>query len=305
MWFSMRRHASITVALAIGLIIGVGVGLAWSSRDYLRARGIMLAEIVRPKVLSIDAERELLAGQSFKECADCPEMVIVSAGEFMMGSPADERDRFAKEGPQHKVSLKRFAVARFESTSEEWDACMLLSGCAWPAPEIGFGRGRQPVTNLNWDDARQYVAWLSRRTGKPYRLLSEAEWEYAARGGTQTAYPWGEEIGRNNAVCNGCGSRWDLKQTAPVGSFAPNAFGLHDMLGNVYEWVEDCWHDSYAGAPADGAVWTTGGNCDLRVLRGGSFLDAPISMRSAYRHGPPKGVRNFYIGFRVGRSLAH
>ena len=141
-----------------------------------------------------------------------------------------------------------FAVSKLEVTADEWDACVVLGGCTWPAPETGFGRGTRPVMNVSWDDAQQYVAWLSTRTGKTYRLLSEAEWEYAARAGTSTAYFWGNEIGNGNANCNGCGSQWDHRRTAPVGSFAPNAFGLHDMHGNVWEWVQDCMHEDYNGA---------------------------------------------------------
>jgi formylglycine-generating enzyme required for sulfatase activity len=144
------------------------------------------------------------------------------------------------------------------------------------------------------------VAWLSRITGKEYRLLSEAEYEYAARAGTQTAYPWGDEIGKNNANCKGCGSQWDGEQTAPVGSFAANGFGLYDLVGNVYQWVEDCYHDS--GAPADGTAWT-GGDCTGRVVRGGSWGDFPVSLRSANRGRLISALRIDGLGFRVGRTL--
>jgi formylglycine-generating enzyme required for sulfatase activity len=230
-------------------------------------------------------------------------MVMVQAGELMMGSPKEEWGHSLSEEPQHKVSFKqRFAVSRFEITSEEWDACVLLGGCAWPAPETGWGRGRRPVMNVSWHDARQYVAWLSRRTGKTYRLLSEAEWEYAARGDKQWAYFWGAGIGKNNANCGNCGSQWDLKQTAPVGSFTANAFGLHDMHGNIWEWVEDCYHGNYNGAPTDGSAWTTG-SCEFRVVRGGSWLVRSESLRSAIRSRNTTGVRNSGLGFRVGRTL--
>ena len=143
---------------------------------------------------------------------------------------------------------------------------------------------------MSWDDAKAYVAWLSKLTGKSYRLLSEAEYEYATRAGTQTAYPWGNAIGENNANCNGCGSQWDNRQTAPVGSFAPNQFGLYDMVGNVWEWTEDCYHDSYGGAPSDGAAWTSG-DCSRRVLRGGAWYNTPDFLRSAHRSGSTSGVR--------------
>ena len=153
-------------------------------------------------------------------------------------------------------------------------------------------------------DAQQYVAWISKLTGKPYRLLSEAEWEYAARAGTQTAYSWGDEIGKGNANCNGCGSQWDGRQTAPVGSFAPNAFGLYDMHGNVWEWVEDCYHDNYDGAPTDGSAWTAVGDCTYRVVRGGSWQDLPSDLRAANRHRRHSDViQRKELGFRVVRTL--
>jgi formylglycine-generating enzyme required for sulfatase activity len=185
-------------------------------------------------------------------------MVVVPAGEFMMGSPETERGHKADEEPFHRVTLsKAFAISKFEVTFEQWEACVGLGGCTYELPDLNFGRGSHPVINIGWHDAKQYVAWLAQRTGKPYRLLSEAEGEFAARAGSQTSFPWGEDIGRNNANGQDCGSQWDNRRTAPVGSFARNAFGLHDMHGNVWEWVEDCWHISYQNAPTDGSAWTT------------------------------------------------
>jgi formylglycine-generating enzyme required for sulfatase activity len=143
---------------------------------------------------------------------------------------------------------------------------------------------------------------LSRKTGKPYRLLSGAEFEYAARAGSQTAYPWGNDIGKGNANCDGCGSRWDGKQTAPVGSFAANAFGLYDMVGNVWQWVQDCYHDHYIGSRGDGSA-STRGACSSYVVRGGSYLYGPQNLRSARRFGYAAGSRNSILGFRVGRTL--
>src|SRR5262249_17947659 len=155
----------------------------------------------------------------------------------------------------------------------DWDACSAYGNCD-QISDNGWGRGPQPVINVTWDDANRYVSWLSRITGKHYRLLSEAEYEYAARAGTSTAYPWGNDIGKNQANCNGCGSMWDNKQPAPVGSFASNDFGLYDMVGNVGQWVEDCFHPNYEGAPTNGSAWTTG-DCRRRVVRGGSWTDDP------------------------------
>jgi formylglycine-generating enzyme required for sulfatase activity len=170
-------------------------------------------------------------------------MVVAPAGKFMMGSP--EGQGTDVERPQHEVTFANFAVSTFEVTFDAWDACVAYGDCP-PASDSGWGRGRRPV------------AWLSRMTGRTYRLLSEAEWEYAARAGTQTAYSWGDEIGEGNANCKGCGSQWDGQRTAPAGSFAANVFGLHDMHGNVWEWVEDCAHGNYSGAPEDGPAWTAG-----------------------------------------------
>ncbi len=244
-------------------------------------------------------------GDTFKDCAaDCPEMVVVPAGSFLMGSPASEPGHGSSEDPQHVVKIaKPFAVAKFELTFARWDACAGNGGCDARISDSSFGRGRQPVINVTWNDAKCYAAWLAKMTGKPYRLLSEAEYEFAARAGTRTAYPWGDTIGKNNANCNGCGSRWDDLQTAPVGSFLPNHFGLYDMVGNVYEWVDDCLHADYDGGPTDGSAWIADGSCNGRMIRGGSWADDPLDLRSASRPWSPATVRRNFIGFRVARSL--
>src|SRR5262249_7834856 len=159
------------------------------------------------------------------------------AGRFKMGSPDDELDRSDSEGPQHAVTVaKPLAVSKFEVTFDDWDACTAAFACA-QVPDH-WGRGQMPVINVSWEDAKAYVAWLSQVTGKAYRLLSEAEWEYAARAGTTTRYSWGDDAVAGDANCDGCGGGWKLQQTAPAGTFKPNAFGLHDMHGNVWEWVE-------------------------------------------------------------------
>jgi formylglycine-generating enzyme required for sulfatase activity len=256
----------------------------------------------RIQVLTAEAERALgPGGPPFKECSECPEMVVVPRGEFVMGSPGDESYN-SNESPQHKVIFgNRFAVAKFELTFEEWDACVHHGDCRSQI-RADWGRGRQPAINVSWDDAKTYVAWLSRITRKDYRLLSEAEWEYAARAGSQTAYPWGNEIGKGNANCNGCGSDSDKKRTAPVGQFPANKFGVHDMHGNVWEWVEDCFHENYNGAPTDGSAWNTG-NCGTRVVRGGSWYSSPQFLRSASRYRFTTVNRYLNLGFRVGRTL--
>jgi formylglycine-generating enzyme required for sulfatase activity len=243
-------------------------------------------------------------GESFKDCANCPEMVAVPAGSFMMGSPADEKERYDDEGPQHKVTVsKPFAVGKFVVTFDEWDACVSGGGCKRnPSPgDEGWGKGRRPVINVSWDDAQEYVKWLSQKTRKMYRLLSEAEWEYAARSGTRTRYFWGDSVGRNNANCNGCGSEWDGKMTAEVGQFRPNAFGLYDMAGNVWQRTEDCWNGNYNNAPDDGSALTTG-DCSERVLRGGSWANTTRDLRAAARDRFDwLNNRGRYAGFRVAR----
>jgi formylglycine-generating enzyme required for sulfatase activity len=259
-----------------------------------------------PHVLKAEAERALKPGEPFRECAkDCPEMVVVPAGEFIMGSPATGKGRLNDEGPQHRVTIARpFAVSKFDVTFTDWDVCVSVGDCPREA-DAGWGRGTRPVIYVSWHDAQVYRAWLSRMTGKTYRLLTEAECEYATRAGTTTAYYWGEEIGKGNANCNGCGSEWDNRQTAPVGSFPPNKFGLYDMLGNIWAWTEDCFQDDYVAAPADGSPWlgANGGHCSARVLRGGSWDSLPVNLRSAGRYWSSSDLRNSGVGFRVARTL--
>jgi formylglycine-generating enzyme required for sulfatase activity len=255
--------------------------------------------------LSPERERTLRPGDSFRESAIGPEMVVVPAGEFMMGSPSSEAGRPDNEVPQHKVTFARaFAVSRFVVTFDDWDACVANGGCkGYRPPDQDWGRGSRPVINVSWNDAKAYAAWLATTIGKPYRLLSEAEYEYAARAGTRTAYPWSDAAGKGNANCNGCGSGWDNKQTAPVGSFDPNPFGLAEMQGNVWEWIEDCWHDTYEGAPDTGAPWTEDGNRNHRVVRGGSWSSVPRMLRSAARNRFAADRRDVNLGFRVARTL--
>ena len=249
-------------------------------------------------------EAERVRQSKFKDCVACPEMIVVPSGSFQMGSPPDESGRGDDEGPQHRVSIGyRFAVGVYEVTFSEWDACVESGGCNGYHPDDkGWGRGNRPVINVSWTDAQSYVDWLSAKTGHNYGLLSESEWEYVARAGTTTRYSWGNNIGHNRANCDGCDSRWDDDRTAPVGAFNANAWGVHDMHGNVWEWVEDCWNDSYVGAPSDGSAWTSG-DCGRRVLRGGSWFDYPRNLRSANRYGNTTEIRDLDDGFRVVRRF--
>jgi len=229
-------------------------------------------------------------------------MIVAPAGAFMMGSSTGEPQPKDNEGPQHPVTIaKPFAVSEFDVTFDDWDACVKVGGCPWYS-DSGMGRGRKPVIHVTWDDAQTYVAWLSRMTGAPYWLLTEAEWEYAGRAETATAYFWGPDIGVGNADCKGCGSRWDGKETSPVGSFGANRFGLYDMSGDVWQWVQDCYHASYDGAPQDGSAWTDG-DCNGRVARGGAWDDFAVYLRSAARVRVTFDDRNADLGFRIARTI--
>ena len=242
------------------------------------------------------------AGHKFRDCPGCPEMVVVPSGSFEMGSPSGEADRYDDEGPVHRVTFERpFAVGVYEVTFGEWEACVSGGGCGGHRPDDeGWGRGNRPVVNVSWEDAQAYVGWLSRKTGEEYRLLSESEWEYVARAGTTTRYWWGDDIGRNRANCDDCGDSYEF--TAPVGSFSANPFGLYDVHGNVWEWVEDCLNDGYRGAPTDGSAWESG-ECERRVLRGGTWNGHPRHLRSARRDRYTTGGRDYSAGFRVARTL--
>ena len=239
------------------------------------------------------------------------EMVTLPGGEFKRGDLSGSGTN--NEKPVHTVTVKPFKLSKFEVTFALWDACVADGGCAEYRPEdSGWGRGNRPVINVSWDDAHNFTDWLNGKTGGNYRLPTESEWEYAARAGSATEYSWGDDIGMNQAVCIECGSQWDALQTAPVGSFSANGLGLHDMHGNVWEWTEDCWKDDYKQIPKDGSAWTPpGGQCpDFpgRVIRGGSWGDMKVDLRSSARRGRPRssdisGVSFPDQGFRLAQDV--
>ena len=240
-----------------------------------------------------------------RDCPTCPVLVEIPGGDYVMGSPETEPGRESDEGPQRTVSVPRFALARTETTVDNWQACVDDGGCqTTPNPEFNAAStGNHPVVGVSWDDAQEFVAWLNTKVpGDIYRLPSEAEWEFAARAGSQTAYPWGEEWDpdRANGV-SGIGEGY-----VEVGSFPSNDFGVHDMIGNVWEWTEDCWHDSYEGAPAGGGAWMAenGGDCSLAVLRGGAwYVGTSGPAFRGPRLVPARRAASAMWGFRVARTL--
>lgn len=268
-------------------------------------------------------------GEVFTDCPDCPEMLLVPAGELTMGSPSSEEGRFDNEGPQHRVTIGYpLAVGKYEVTVGQFTqfvretGYVATSGCHhwtgvswdlvasynWKTP--GFAQtSSDPVVCVTWNDAKEYADWLSRKSGRSYRLLSEAEWEYASRSGTASPRPWGTDLSRDYAnygsdqCCQPYAQGRDQwMYTAPVGSFAPNRFGLYDMMGNVWEWVGDCWNETYANAPTNGSAWQSG-KCGERVIRGGSWYSDPRRVRSAVRYAFGQAVNRTKVGFRVCRDL--
>jgi formylglycine-generating enzyme required for sulfatase activity len=193
-------------------------------------------------------------------------------------------------------------LGKYEITFDEWEACAQELGCKEVPDDHGWGKGRYPIINLTYQDIGDYLAWISKKTGQTYRLPSEAEWEYAARAGTTTEYWWGDDVGKNNANCRKCGSKWSGHGSAPVGSFEANPWGFHDMHGNAWEWVADCWTPHYALAPTDGSA-RLDGNCKQPVTRGGSWYYFPKLSRSAYRYKNDVNVFSYNISFRVLREM--
>jgi formylglycine-generating enzyme required for sulfatase activity len=272
---------------------------------------VLAADEARP--LTAEAEKALKPGDSFRECPRCPEMVVVPAGRFIMGSPPDEEvspHTYKKgEEPQREVTIaKPFAVGKFEVTADEYRACLEDGECLDWGKTLKWPEGRKPMRSLTWYMAKGYLLWLSKKTGKPYRLLSEAEWEYAARAGTTTPYYTGKTITPEQAWFSHPDEGLAGGPTE-VGRFPPNPFGLYDMAGNVAEWTEDCAHNDYKGAPTDGSPWfeTHDGSwydCELRKARGGDWYDTHRYLRSAARGGVARsGSRHATVGFRVARTL--
>jgi formylglycine-generating enzyme required for sulfatase activity len=234
----------------------------------------------------------------FQDCPNCPKMVSLPPGRFTMGQGGGD----PSERPAHKVKIgRRFALGIYEVTYGEWKACVGAGECD-PLPKLKGAQDASPVRNVSWTDAQKYVAWLRDITRKPYRLPTEAEWEYAARANTATIYWWGNRIGVGRANCKNCGGDWNRKIPAKAGSFPANPFGLHDMNGSVWEWVNDCWNTTYNGAPRDGSSWDKR-NCQRHVLRGGSWRNSGDYAMSSSRFYYDSSVRYTANGFRVALTL--
>ena len=296
-WESTSLTGELVLRAGAKSATGTTVALA----EETRTRGLVPEAATRTARSEARPERPE-PGTSFRDCERCPELVVVPPGRFRMGSPEAERGRQANEGPVRDMEVVRtLAIGRFEVSFEEWEACLLDGGCdRWP-DDRGFGRGKRPVIDVSWDDAMRYAAWLSRKTGKPYRLLSEAEWEYAARAGSSTARPWGEALEAGKARCADCGKA-EGEGTAPAGAHGVNAWKLGDMLGNVWEWTADCYVPSLEKLPAEAAP-ATEGDCARRVMRGGSWLTSAKGVRSATRAPYPAGRRAANVGFRVATMV--
>lgn len=242
---------------------------------------------------------DLEPGTSFRECQDCPEMVVIPRGTFVMGS----RETKAEQPPRIVMIKKPFAIGKFEVTFAEWEACVKERGCDSRMPsDHGWGKVDMPVINVNFKMVEEYARWLSIKTGKTYRLPSEAEWEYAARGGSTTRFWFGDDPGKGQVNCRDCSTKWSKKGSAPVGSFKANPFGLHDMHGNAYEWVADCWNPNYQGAPKD-ARSRTDGDCTKRVIRGGSWYYFQRQARSSSRAKNAPNVKSYWLSFRLVREI--
>ncbi len=238
-------------------------------------------------------------GDVFKDCDNCPEMVVIPAGSYTMGDAKGKKN----QKPAHKVTIKGpLAVGRYEVTWDEFEACLADGACKRDPDDHKWGRGNRPVVNVSWNDTMDFVAFIAKKTGRPYRLLSEAEWEYAARAGSTTGYWWGNKLKKKYANCRKCGTKWSGKKSAPVGSFKPNKWGIYDMHANIWEWVSDCWNKTHAGAPADGSP-RTDGDCGRRSVRGGSWYYFPQLAKSPSRDSHPQQLWSYNIGIRMALPL--
>jgi|SRR5208337_3785262 len=250
-----------------------------------------------PATKNRDEAQTKPSGDFIQDCEDCPRLVQIPAGHYRIGSPKDEPGHERAEEPLTDITIaKPFAIGQFKVTFAQWDACAASGGCKYRPEDSSWGRGDRPVINVSWDDAHDYISWLRTRTKKSYRLPTEAEWEYAARAGSQGAYFWGDNISPSQANYN------NRKGTVPVSMFEKNKFGLYQVHGNLGEWVEDCWRDNYAKIPRDGTGYRSD-DCEKHVVRGGYWAFGPEQIRSASRGSGDHAIRSPLFGFRIARDL--
>lgn len=288
----MKFRLLIAAALAVTALSMPATVAAQGVYPQIAPKDIPRAPLLKPGQV-------LKPGDIFRDCETCPDMVVVPPGLYVMGDKSDKH-----ESPTRVIRFrKQFAIGRFELLHAEWQACVDGGGCTEKPDDHNWGKVRMPVINIDHAMVHNYTAWLSKLTGKSYRLPSEAEWEYAARAGSKGAYWYGEDVGENQVNCRKCGSPWSGIGNAPVGSFAPNPWGIYDMHGNAFEWVEDCWHENYEGAPKGPEAWVEP-NCQQRVIRGGSWYYFSRMSRSANRQKNPGAVKSYWLSFRVLRDLS-
>jgi formylglycine-generating enzyme required for sulfatase activity len=318
------RSRSIAFGSVFAMIVAATAAPTDDPSGWLKLRQIEFAKwmvrhpAVSPRLAEVSGSRI-----EIWDAPTAPKMILVHAGNFSMGSPVSEQGRNSNE-TQHPVTIRHdFAVGKYAVTRAEFaafvdatgfmsndaDGCFVYDGKDWNKSlsaswrQPGFEQfDNDPVVCVSWNDAQAYSAWLSQETGHHYRLLSESEYEFAARAGTTTAYWWGDQVDTGRANCGDCGSKWDKKSTSPVGSFQANPFGLYDMNGDVWQWLNDCWNDNYRGAPTDGSAWATG-NCERRVQRGGGWSNNSKYSRAALRSWDGAGIRYADNGFRLARIL--
>jgi formylglycine-generating enzyme required for sulfatase activity len=299
-----RRGGAMVLAVAALAGAVYMAPTAYRAFQDLSANQSQASAAVNPQPQAEDVYRQAASavparqpGEIIHDCENCPEMVVMAGGQFMMGSPAGEAGRHADEGPQRDVSVAPFALSKTEVTFAQWDACLAGGGCnGYSPPDGGQGRGARPVTNVSWEDAQAYVTWLnSRAEGAHYRLASESEWEYAARAGGTTPYAFGPQVTATQAT-------YQVRAPTAVAAHDANSFGLFDMHGNAAEWVADCYAPSYDLAPADGAA-VQSDDCSRRVYRGGGYADQAPALRAAARQPAQPDARSPEVGFRVARSL--
>lgn len=320
----MRIHSKIVVTLVATIILRATVAYADEASNWLasRQREFMKWQALHRAVLPKGGKRVSPPTEVWDAPA-APKLILIPAGQFTMGSPTSEQGRNSNE-TQHQVTLRYpLAVGKYDVTRAEFaafvnatefrsydaDGCFVYNGKDWRKnlsanwQQPGFDQsGNDPVVCVSWNDAQAYLSWLSQQTGHRYRLLSESEYEYAARANTTTAYWWGDSVDTGRANCGDCGSQWDKKSTSPVGSFQANPFGLYDMNGDVWQWINDCWNDKYDSAPTEGSAWDTG-SCERRVQRGGGWSNNSKYSRAALRSWDGVGIRYADNGFRVARTL--